>query len=164
MKTSSKILIAVVLVFMSAGAGAQSISKNKRLTNKFNPWQVIVNYDADHSRGNYYLLSVNNEEYGKKRDGSYFQTYSFFGTAEELIEFIEEAKIALQLEKDETYTFGSKIGKEAGCRATKNIIRYDSKVSGDKFELAGYSWVMKDKYLEELILKIQKFEDESQGD
>jgi len=81
-----------------------------------------------------------------------------------LIEFIEEAKIVLQLGKDETYTFGSKIGKEAGCRATKNIIHYDSKTSGGKFELAGYSWVMKDKYLEELILKIQKFEDESKGD
>jgi len=78
MKTSSKILVAAVMIFMSAGIGAQSISKNKILTNKFNPWRVVVNYDADHSRDNYYLLSVNNEEYGKKRDGSYFQTYSFF--------------------------------------------------------------------------------------
>jgi len=163
MKTSSKILVAVIVLFMSAGVGAQSISKTKILTNKFYPWQVVVSYEANHSGGNYYLLSVNNEKYGKKGDGSYFHTYSFFGTAEELIEFIEETKIALQLEKDETYTFGSKLGRETGCRATKNIIHYDSKMSGSRFESEGYSWVMKGKYLEELIDKIQKFEDESKG-
>lgn len=165
MKTISKIGM-TVMFFITVGVStinAQNISKNKMLTNRFNPWTVVVNYDEDHSRENYYLISVGNESYHKRKDGSYSETYSFFGTAEEVIEFIEEAKIALRLKSDETCTLQSKLARESGCYAAKNKIYYDTKISGSKTEFSGYSWVMKEKYMEEIILKIKAFENESQG-
>jgi len=163
MKTSSKILIAVIMFFMSASAGAQSISKNKMLTGILNPWILSVNYQEDRSSTNYYLLSVGNEEFGKKRNGSYFESYSFFGTAEEMIEFLEEIKITRKLKQDETCSLQSKLAQEAGCYGAKNRIHYDLKVSGSTVYHGGYSFVMREKYLEDLISKIQKFEDESKG-
>lgn len=163
MKTISKILIAVVIAFTFVNVHAQTISKNKVLTSAFNPWKLVVNYSEDPGSTNYYLLSVGNEEFGKKKNGSHVETYGFFGTAEEMIEFIEEVKIALKLEWDETCTLQSKIAREADCYAAKNRIYYDTRVSGSTVYYKGYSFVMKEKYMEELILKIQKFENESKG-
>jgi len=163
MKTISKILIAVVIAFTFVNVNAQTITKNKMLTSVLNPWTLAVNYSEDPGKTNYYLLSVGNEEFGKKKNGKHFETYSFFGTAEEIIEFIEEIKIARKLEQDETCTLQSKIAQESGCYAAKNIIYYDTKVSGSTVYYKGYSFVMKEKSLEDLILKIQKFENESKG-
>lgn len=68
MKTISKILIAVVIAFTFVNVHAQTISKNKMLTNAFNPWKLVVNYSKDPGSTNYYLLSVGNEEFGKKKE------------------------------------------------------------------------------------------------
>jgi len=164
MKTISKILAVVTMVFITTNLNAQSISKTKALTSMLNPWKIIVSYREDPGSTNYYLLSAGNEKYGKKRDGSYFETYGFFGTAEEIIEFIEEIKITRRLEGDETCSLQSKIAQDAGCYAVKNTIYYNSMVSGSTVYLEGYSFVMKEKYMDALIDKIKKFEDESKRD
>jgi len=164
MKTSSKILAVVAMVFIAANSNAQSISKTKVLTGVLNPWRIVVTYKEDPGSTNYYLLSVGNEKYGKKRDGSYFEIYSFFGTAGEIIEFIEEIKITRRLKQDESCSLQSKIARNAGCSAAKNTIYYDSKVSGSTVYLEGYSFVMREKYMDALIDKIKKFEDESKRD
>lgn len=164
MKTISKILATAAMIFIAANVNAQSISKTKVLTGMLNPWGIAVSYKEDPGSTNYYLLSVGNEKYGKKRDGSYFENYSFSGTAEEIIEFIEEIKITRRLEWDETCSLQSKIAQDAGCYATKNTIHYNSMVSGSTVYLEGYSFVMKEKYMDALIDKIKKFEDESKRD
>jgi len=164
MKTISKILAVVAMVFITTNLNAQSITKHKTLTGILNPWMLTVTYKEDASSTNYYLLSMGNEKYGKKGDGSYFENYSFWGTAEEMIEFLEEIKITRRLEWDETCSLQSKIARNAGCSAAKNTIYYDSKISGSTVYLEGYSFVVKEKYLDDLISKIKKFEDESKRD
>ena len=163
MKTISKILVVTAMVFIAVTAGAQSIIKTKALTNTLGPWRVIATYREDPGSTNHYLLTVDNERYGKKRDGSYIETYSFFGTAEEIIEFVEEAKIALELKSDESCSLRSKIARKSGCYAVKNRIYYDSRISGSNVYLEGYSFVMREKFMNALIDKIKKFEDESKG-
>ncbi|MCC8087058.1 MAG: hypothetical protein LIP15_22855 [Clostridium sp.] len=81
-----------------------------------------------------------------------------------MIEFIEEIKITRRLDWDETCSLQSKIAQDVGCYAEKNRIYYDSRVSGSTVYLEGYSFVVKEKYLDNLIDKIKKFEDESKRD
>jgi len=165
MKTSSKILIAVVLVFIGVFAvNAQSIQKSQWLTDILDPWALSVTYQVDHNNINYYLLLVGNDKYGKKRNGSYFENYSFWGTAEEMIEFLEEIKIAYQLEEGETCKLQSRLAKKGNCFVTKNALHYDTYVSTSTAYAGGYSFVMQEKNTEELVLKIQKFGNESKGD
>ncbi|MCD8182706.1 MAG: hypothetical protein LUE99_06035 [Bacteroides sp.] len=99
----------------------------------------------------------------KEGMGAISRLIVFFGTAEEIIEFIEEAKIALELKSGESCSLQSKIAREAGFHAVKNMIYYNSKVSGSKVYLEGYSFVMREKFMNALIDKIKKFEDESKG-
>jgi len=165
MKTISKILIAVVVsTFTFVNVHAQTISKNKMLTNILDPWALSVTYQADHNDINYYLLSVGNDKYGKKRNGIYIETYRFFGTAKEMIEFLEEIKIAYRLEEGETCKLQSRLGKKGKCFVTKNALHYDTYISTSTAYAGGYSFVMKEKNMEDLIDKIQKFENESKGD
>jgi len=144
----------------------ETISKTKALTGVLNLWRVTVTYTYEEDSGgaNYYLLSVGNEKYGKRRDGSYIENYSFVGTAEEMIEFIEEIKITRRLKQDESCSLQSKIARDAGCSAAKNTIYYNSKILGSTFYPEGYSFVVKEKYMDALIDKIKKLEDESKRD
>jgi len=165
MKTINRIWVVATVLTLTGifTVNAQNIQKHKMLTGALNPWKLSVSYSEDHSKTNRYLLSVGNEEYGKKRDGCYFEDYSFWGTAEEMIEFLEEIKITRRLEQDETCTLQSKLAQEAGCFAAKNRIHYDTRVSSSTVNYGGYTFVVREKYLEELISKIRKFEDESKG-
>jgi len=166
MKTISKILIAVVVSTFTSifTVNAQSIQKKQMLTDILDPWALSVTYQADHNDINYYLLSVGNDKYGKKRNGIYIETYRFFGTAKEMIEFLEEIKIAYRLEEGETCKLQSRLAKKGKCFVTKNALHYDTYISTSTAYTGGYSFVMKEKNMEDLILKIQKFENESQGD
>jgi len=164
MKTSSKILIAVVLVFIGVFAvNAQSIQKSQWLTDILDPWALVVYYQEDPSGTNRYSLLVGNDKYGKKRNGGYFENYSFWGTAEEMIEFLEEIKIAYQLEEGETCKLQSRLAKKGNCFVTKNALHYDTYILTSTAYVGGYSFVMQEKNTEELISKIRKFEDESKG-
>ena len=164
MKTISRILVVTAMVFIAMTAGAQSITKTKALTNNvLGPWRVIVSYKEDPGSTNYYLLSVGNEKYGKKRNGVYIETYRFFGTAKEMIEFLEEIKIAYRLEEGETCKLQSRLAKRGKCFVSKNALHYDTYVSASTAYAGGYSYVMQEKDTEDLISKIKKFEDESKG-
>lgn len=163
MKIISKILIAVVvLAFTSIFAvNAQTIRKSQELTDILDPWALSVYYQEDHNDINRYFLSLGNDKYGKKRNGTYIETYIFWGTAEEMIEFLEEIKIAYRLEKGESCTLQSRVAKRGKCFVTNNALHYDTYVSTSMAYAGGYSWIMKEKDTDDLILKIQKFEDES---
>ena len=163
MKTISKILTVIAMVFITTNLNAQSITKHKTLADVLNSWMLTVTYKEDASSTNHYLLFMGNDKYGKKGNGNYIENRSFYGTAEEMIEFIEEIKIAHRLEWDESCLLQSKLARNAGCSAQKNRIYYNSSIVGSMVYLEGYSAVVKEEYLDDFIDKIKKFEDESKG-